>query len=337
MDKDNKMVSEYKCPLCESLLTRERWIKITGQWVEIEKEKANIKKLLEKSKKAQEDLEKKHQVEVRKMAKQAEETGMLKGIKKEKSEREKMSKLIQNQTRAMQISNKRIQELEKQLREGKTPQTAGFDYEKEVAKMLSENFPEDEIKPTGKMGDNVHFIKSNNEIIGSILYECKKTSIYSNSFIAEIKRHQETAGCTYSVVVTHAIKKGKSKFFIEDEVVVIDPLGLLDVAFLLRNTIIEMHKLKLTKDQVNEKSREILKYMQAGVFKNRMVLAIQKAEEAYNLLIKEMRDHKKNWEDRYQIYATIHANIQMVRAEIGQIITGDRNLLAEVKKLPIPG
>ena len=337
MNNDIAIASEYKCPLCESMLTREKWIKITGQWVEIEKEKANIRKLLEKSKIEKANLEKKHQIEARKMAKQAEEAGMLKGIKKEKNEREKMSKLIQIQTKAMIVSNKRIQELEKQLREGKTPQTAGFDYEKEVARMLTENFPEDEIKPTGKMGDNIHFVKSNNEIVGSILYECKKTSTYNNSFVVEIKRHQETAGCTYAVVVTHAIKKGKSRFFIEDNVVVIDPLGLLDVAFLLRNTIIEMHHLKLTKDQINEKSKEILKYMQSGVFKNRMMLAIQKAEEAYNLLIKEMGDHKKIWEDRYQIYATIHANIQMVRAEIGQIITGDKNLLNEVKKLPAPG
>ena len=97
MNNDIAIASEYKCPLCESMLTREKWIKITGQWVEIEKEKANIRKLLEKSKIEKANLEKKHQIEARKMAKQAEEAGMLKGIKKEKNKQKKINKLIQKQ------------------------------------------------------------------------------------------------------------------------------------------------------------------------------------------------------------------------------------------------
>lgn len=324
----------YKCPLCGSQLARDNWVKITGHWNELEKEKLNNKKLLEQYKKDKLALEKKHLLEVKRIARQAELIGIDKGAKKEKAEREKMSKLIQNQAKAITYSNKKIQELEKQLKEGITPQSAGFDYEKEVAKILSENFPDDEIKSTGKLGDNIQSVKINDEIVGSILYECKKTSRYNSSFISEIKRHQETAGCTYAVVVTHAIKNGKSKFFIEDNVIVIDPLGLLDVVFLLRNTIIEMHHLKLTKEEINKKSKEILKYMQSGIFKNRMILAIEKSEEAYELLVEEIKDHKKHWEKRYLIYATIHVNIQTVRAEIGKIVTGDENLLTQVKQLP---
>lgn len=324
----------YKCPLCGSALERDNWVKITGQWQELEKEKSNNKKILDQFKKDKLASEKKHQAEIKKLSKSAEAVGIEKGIKKEKVERIKMSKLLQNQAKAIIVSNKKIQELEKQLKEGSTPQTAGFDYEKEVAKMLSENFPDDEIKTTGKLGDNIQYIKFNNETIGSILFECKKTSKYSNTFIDEIKRHQETARCTYSVIVTHAVKNGKSKFFIEDSVIVIDPLGLLDVVLLLRSSIIEMHQLKLTKDKIDEKSKEILRYMQAGTFKNRMVLAIEKSEEAYQLLIEEINGHKKLWEKRYLIYATIHVNIQTVRAEIGEIITGDQGLIAQVRQLP---
>ena len=333
MDKTTQV---FRCPLCESLLTREKWIKITGQWDERQKLLDETKKEIEKEKKNRILLEKKYQSDIKKATKLAEAAGLEKGVKKEKSEREKMSKLLQNQAKSIIQSNKRIQELEKQLKEGKTPQTAGFDYEKEVAKILSENFPEDEIKSTGKMGDNIQFIKFNNEIAGSILYECKKTEKYSNSFVIEIKRHQETAGCTYAVVVTHATKNGKSKFFVEENIIVIDPLGLLDMALWLRNTIIEMHQLKLTKEQTNQKSKEILRYMQSGIFKNRMILAIQKSEEAYQILMEEMKDHKKLWQRRYDIYATIHANVQTVRAELGEIITGNKNLLSEIKRLPAP-
>ncbi|OGD93647.1 hypothetical protein A2697_01520 [Candidatus Curtissbacteria bacterium RIFCSPHIGHO2_01_FULL_41_44] len=326
----------YKCPLCGSILVRDHWVKITGQWEAEQKRAEDIKKKLEQFKKEKLLLEKKHQLDLKKAQKAAEIIGIQKGVKKEKSERERMSKLLQNQAKTMIESNKRILELEKQLKEGKTPQTAGFDYEKEVAKMLSENFPDDEIKSTGKLGDNIQIVRHKDQEAGSILYECKKTSKYDNSFVLEAKRHQETAGCNYAVVVTHAVKSGKSRFFIDGEVIVIDPLGLLDLAFLLRSSIIEMHLLKLTKEEMNEKSKEILRYMQTGVFKNRMSLAMQKSEDAYYLLIEEMRGHKKLWQQRYEIYSTIHTNVQMVRLEIGKIITGNPRLIEDVKQLPQP-
>src|SRR3989338_6772387 len=151
----------YKCPLCGSILVRDHWVKITGQWEAEQKRAEDIKKKLEQFKK---------------------------------------EKLL---------------------------------LEKEVAKMLSENFPDDEIKSTGKLGDNIQIVRHKDQEAGSILYECKKTSKYDNSFVLEAKRHQETAGCNYAVVVTHAVKSGKSRFFIDGEVIVIDPLGLLDLAFLL--------------------------------------------------------------------------------------------------------
>jgi len=329
MDKTTQV---FRCPLCESLLTREKWIKITGQWDERQKLLEERKKEIENHKKTILQAEKDKKL----IAKKAELLGLEKGVKKERAERIKMSKMLQNRTKEIDLAHKTIKELQKQIKEGKTPQSAGFDYEKEVTKILSENFPEDEIKPTGKMGDNIQFVKFNGEIAGSILYECKKTSKYDNSFVLEIRRHQETAGCTYAVVVTHAVKNGKSKFFVEGNVIVIDPLGLLDIALWLRSTIIEMHQLKLTKEEINQKSKEILKYMQSGIFKNRMTLAIQKSEEAYNILMEEIKDHKKLWQRRYDVYASIHANVQTVRAEIGKIITGNRNLIAEVKKLPMP-
>lgn len=233
-----------------------------------------------------------------------------------------MTKMLQNQTKALQANNKKIQELEKQLKEGKTPQTAGFEYEKEVQKMLSDAFPSDKIQSTGKMGDVIHFVVFNDENVGSILYECKRTEKYSNGFVKEIKGHQDAARADYAVIVTHAQKENKSKFFIDEEVIIIDPLGLLDLAFLLRNILIDIHRMKLTKEQTDQKGREILRYMQTGEFKKNMVDNLEKARAAYNLLVKEVNSHKKDWEERLKIYSSIHQNTQNVRYAIGKIITG---------------
>ena len=44
--------------------------------------------------------------------------------------------------------------------------------------------------------------------------------------------------------------------------------------------------------------------------------------DAYNLLEKEVKTHKKEWEERLRIYAAIHQNTQNIRFAIGKIITG---------------
>ena len=261
--------------------------------------------------------------------------GIAKGIQKEKGERERMSKLIQNQTKELQASNERIKRLEKQLKEGLTPQTAGLDYEKQVLKILSETFPEDRIEQTGKMGDVLQHVMVKEVLVGKILYECKKTDKYSVGFIKEILRHQEVAKADYAVVVTHAQKKDKSRFFLEGNIIVIDPVGLLDLALFLRTALIDMHRLKLTKEEVKQKGLEILQYMQSGDFKAYMTSNIDQAIKGYDLLKKEIDNHKKDWEERLKIYFTIHQNTQNVRRAIGQILTGREIPLSELGNFPI--
>lgn len=337
MDNTDQKQQEFTCPLCGSILARDKWVRITGQWSEFEKERNENKKLLEKSKKDKEELEKKFKQDLLKTSKLAEEAGVAKGVKKEKGERERMSKMLQNQAKAILTSNKKIQELEKQLKEGKTPQTAGFDYEKEVFRMLSEKFPSDAIKRTGKEGDVIQSVVDGDSEIGLILYECKKTETFTNSFIVEIKRHQETARADFAVIVTHALKNGKSKFFIEDNVLVIDPLGLLDLALLLRSSVVDMNKLKLTKEDVKAKGIQIMQYMQSGDFRNNMVDTIEKSRKAYGLLMNEVKDHQKAWSERIKIYASIHDNVQSVRKSIGEIVTGGQVLLEPYNFAQIEG
>lgn len=158
--------------------------------------------------------------------------------------------------------------------------------------------------------------------IESQVQEMSAIAVRSNLFVKEIKRHQEVAKSDYAVIVTHAFKEGKSRFFIEENVIVIDPLGLLDIAILLRDSIIDIHKMKLTKDEAKEKGMQILRYMQSGDFRNNMIDTIEKSRKAYELLIKEVKNHQGEWIERIKIYSAIHNNIQNVRQSIGEIVTG---------------
>jgi len=333
------MDKQYLCPLCTSILTREKWVKITGQWEENRKLIEANKKALEKAKKEKIEYLKRAEIDKRKAAReaarQAEAKGIAKGVSKEKSERVRMTKMWDKTRKERDLANKKVAELEKQVKEGKTPQTSGFDYEKEVQKLLSDAFPEDKVESTGKMGDVLHHVALNTEIVGKILYECKKTDNYKKDFVVEILRHQEFAKADYAVIVTHAQKKDKSKFFLEGNVIIIDPVGLLDLAVFLRISLIEMHKMKLTKEETKQKGIEILRYMQAGDYRRYMVGNIEQTRKAYDLLIKEVNDHKKNWAERIKIYYTIHQNTQNVRRSIGEILNGRKIGEGELESFPV--
>lgn len=335
----NMDTHQYLCPLCASILTREKWITITGQWEENRKLIEVNKKELEKAKKEKIKYLKRAEIDKRKAAREAakiaEVKGIAKGVNKEKSERVRMTKMWDKTRKERDLANKKVAELEKQVKEGKTPQISGFDYEKEVQKLLSDSFPGDIVQSTGKMGDVLQQVMLNTEIAGNILYECKKTDKYSNEFINEILRHQELAKADYAVIVTHAQKKDKSKFFLEGKVIVIDPIGLLDLAVFLRLSLIEMHKMKLTKEETKQKGIEILKYMQAGDFRNYMVGNIEQTRKAYDLLIKEINNHKKDWGERLKIYYTIHQNTQTVRRAVGEILTGRQIGEKDLESFPL--
>ena len=325
---------DYLCPLCKSVLTRDRFLEITGKWDDQQKAIAENEKKLKQFIKEKEALEKKHQQDLKKVSKAAVEEGVKQGIQKESKRADAMSKMIQKQMRESAAANKKIQELEKLLAEGKTPQVAGFDYEKEVFIQLQEQFPEDEIVPTGKKGDNIQYVKHGEEVIGSILYECKKTDKFNASFIAEVKRHMQDSKADFGVLVTHAVKDANKGISYEEKVIIVNPFGVLDMALILRDSIVLMHQLKKTGESKDKIAQDIIKYMQSGEFKVNMVTAIQKSEEAYNLMLKEIKSHKKDWEERFKIYSTIHTNVQNVRMEIGKIVTGKEIPIEEIKQLP---
>lgn len=333
----NDTPQSFKCPLCDSIVTREKWIMITGQWDERQKlinESKELQKKYAQEKKQFEADKKRFELDKKRAEKAGEAKGLLKGIQKEKSERIKMTALLEKRAKDIAASHETIKKLQEQLKKGITPQSAGFDYEKEVQRMLSESFPEDNIQSTGKMGDVLQHVIDGKVEVGKILYECKKTDIYKSEFISEITRHQESAHANYAVIVTHAPKKDKSKFFLEGDIIIIDPLGLLDLAYFLRTALIDINKMKLTKEEAKHKGIKILRYMQAGDFKAYMVGNIEQTRKAYDLLIKEINNHKKDWEERLKIYYTIHQNTQNVRRAIGEIITGKQLDEAELGNFP---
>ena len=134
-----RKAKKFNCPLCGSLLTQIRYYEIIGIWKEREKlekslnnERRNLKEERKILLQDQKTLKKKMQKEMR----AKEKTAFERGKNKEKSRAVKLSKMIQNKTQKIREMNKKMKELEEQLKKGTTPQIEGLNLEDELVKQL---------------------------------------------------------------------------------------------------------------------------------------------------------------------------------------------------------
>ncbi len=334
---------KHKCPLCGSSLTAVKYYEIVGVWDEKAKAEKQIKDELKEAKRQKQEIIAKQKAMVRQMErdkKVAIKDGIERGKQKEKSRADRLSKLVNKQSQDLQGATQKIKELEKHLKDGTTPQTAGHDFEKELVKQLAKEFPDDKIDHTGKGGDIFHRVIFKSKEIGSILYECKKTTKFSNDYVHQTKRAISTRNATYGVLVTFASRKNSQGFFVDNDIIVVHPFGTVYIAQVLRNSIMEMHSLKLNHEELEERSQNLMNFIKSDDFKNSVDNTIYRTQELAKILLQEHKDHLKTWEKRFHHYNGIHGNTSGLHIATKNILNGlpiNKNLIkTEIKQLPAP-
>lgn len=336
-------IKKFKCPLCNSPLSQTKYYEIVGVWDAKEKAEKEIKKELEEARRQRQQMIAAHNAEKRKFEqekKAAIKDGIEKGKQKEKSRADLLAKRATSYLGQIQEQNKKIKELEKHLKEGSTPQSAGLEFEKELVKQLVKEFPADKIEPHGKGGDILHRVNFKSKEIGSILYECKKTTKFNPDYVHQTKRAIAQRNATYGVLVTFATRKNSQGFFVENDIIVVHPFGAVYIAQVLRNSLLEMNSLKLSHNQLEERSQNLMDFIKSDDFKNSVENTIYRTQELVKILIKEHKDHLERSDKRWKHYNGIHSNTSQIQIATKNILSGvplNKNLIkAEIKALQAP-
>jgi len=328
----------FKCPLCDSVLTREKYLQIVGVWEERKKLeillKGEMRKLQED--RARLNAEKK---EMRGAVKRAAKEAAAKATEKERKRADKMSLLIQGKAQEIQILTHKVKELQEQLKKGTTPQVEGLNYERELVKDLKSNFPHDQIEHHGKSGDILQLVSHRGKQIGSILFECKLTSHFSRSYVVQTRKAVAERNATYGVLVTLSSKKGTAGFWVDSDVLVVHPFGAVHVAGVLRQNLLEVHSTQISAREANRRATVLMEYVQGDEFKNLVGDTIFRTVELYELLKKEFNSHRKTWKHRFDHYRQIHANSSGIKTRTAGILHSSgamHELKSEPKFLPLP-
>ncbi|MGI0069223.1 MAG: DUF2130 domain-containing protein [Nitrosopumilaceae archaeon] len=230
--------------------------------------------------------------------------------------------------------NEHVERLEKQLKEKATPQIEGLLYEKELMKQLQKRFPDDEFVNTGKGGDIIQSVVNDKEIVGTIVYECKRVKSYVSKYVKQIYDAQNTRKAEFGILVTNAMKKGTNGFFVEKGVIIVHSTGVLYVAGILRRQIVQISDMKLGQMEREKAVKSILTYLESSEFTNSVGSIIQDSVSLYNELMDEIKKHFRAWKERYGLYSRINSEANAIQGNTKALLSGKE--MEEKKKSMLP-
>lgn len=248
--------------------------------------------------------------------------------KKLRDDREKVR--LEERTRATRQQaglKEKVLQLTERLRQrerGTTPQTEGLEFEEKLAARLKKEFPDDEIAHKGRGGDVLQTVKFNQKPTGIIIYECKRMPSIQAQHISQAYRAKQTREADFAVLVTTGKKRGFSGFSQMDGVSVVSPLAAIPLASLLREHLIEMARLKITKEKRAVLAQQLMQYIDSPQFRNPLEEVVQQTSRLQDMIHKEANDHMHTWKERWDHYETIKWNTSHIRGNLRLVMHGEQ-------------
>lgn len=322
-------MTTYKCPLCGSPLTPQRYHSVVKQQEKTEKvRKGELEKLQKEAAaaKAAAAASKHKEREVRAKAKLA-----VVAAKKAGTVAEQRKSAIRNKRLMARI--KKLEEEKKMLKTHTSPQEIGLADEGKLVRKLQTEFPSDRIEHVGKGGDVLQFVVLGRKEIGCIVYECKRTDRISSNHIKQTATAKKTRNADYGILVTTGSRRGFAGLDQEAGVFLVAQAGVLTLARICRDSLVTMAKQKLAAAAKIAAAKRLMDYVTSPVCKTPLEAAITQAERAHRNLLKEMKQHANDWRERHEIYQTIHYDVSHVQKNIARVLCGNEPLKLDKPKL----
>lgn len=220
--------------------------------------------LIEKLEKEQEDREKAEEKIRLDALKKAEEEQSLK-IKEKDIQMDQIKKLAEDLRRANE-------DLKKKLEQG-SQQLQGEALELNLEEKLKETFPNDDFVPIPKGvegGDIWQKVKFQGKVVGSIIWETKRTKAWSRSWLIKLKEDAGKISATESIIVSQILPEGSTSFDRIDGVWLTTYEHALSICRYIRFLITSVANAKSSANHTEEEWGQIRDYMMSDAFKHRM-------------------------------------------------------------------
>lgn len=257
---------------------------------------------------------------------------------------EKISRDVEENHRLREAEkDKQLEDLKHQIDEMKrkaeqgSQQAQGEVLELEIEQKLRDDFPFDEILPVSKGtkgGDVVHVVKTQaGRVCGKILWEMKRTKVWSDGWIQKLKDDQREAKADLSVIISEVLPKGFHHFRQIDGVWVTDIPSALSLALALRVILTQVARAQEAQTGKEEKKEIVYNYLTGTEFRNRVQAIVESFVSMKADLESEKRSMSKIWATREKQIERITLNIAGMHGDLEGIVGAS---LPAVKALELP-
>jgi len=299
------------------------------------------KKVKEESHKEFEKANKINEELMEKIAKQekdekVKEAKIREETSKEADEKHRLDRLEWEKQKA--DMQKTVEELQRKGKQG-SQQLQGEVLELDLEQKLKATFPNDEFLPVPKGvegGDIWQKIKYKNRIVGSILWETKRTKAWSNSWISKLKDDSAKISASEAIIVSQVLPENMINFDRKEGIWICTYEHAIGICRYVRFLITSLSSVKSSASQTEEEWAKIRDYMLSDSFKHRMQAhfdGIQALREGFDA---EKRATLLRWKKQEAQIEKLDSNtinfygeLKAIVSELPEIQGIDSNLLED--------
>lgn len=207
--------------------------------------------------------------------------------------------------------------------------------EGELESILRERFPTDEISGVaqGVRGADLHQLISDprGARCASILWECKNTKHWSDTWIPKLKDDQRASRADVAVLVTAALPKGCARFAIVDGVIVTEFACAGAVASLVRAQLLQLAQARAAAGTKEERLELLYRYLSGVEFRQRVEAVVEAFASMRQELDQERRAAERQWAKRAKQIEAVTFNISGMYGDLQGMVS-----LPPIQMLELP-
>lgn len=271
---------------------------------DLEKSKAEKtvlqKKELEFLKKESELKEKHEQLDIQvqkqifEAKQQIEEQTKIKEAEKFELQKKEFQKKMDDQ-------QKLIDEMKRKAEQG-SMQMQGEVQELAIEDELKTQFPFDLIEEVSKGvrgADCIQTVRNNLGVqCGKIVYESKRTKVFSNEWISKLKDDARRVGADIAVLITETVPKDQTSFTMINGVWVCSFKEFISLAFALRDGLLKVQKVQDSNENKGDKMQMLYSFLTGNEFRSQVEGIIDAFTTLQDDLEKEKRAMMNIWKKR---------------------------------------
>jgi hypothetical protein len=152
----------------------------------------------------------------------------------------------------------------------------------------------------------------NGQECGGLIFDSKNHNAWRNEFVTKLGVDKLAAKADVAILCTRKFPEGKRHLYVQDGVIVVDPARAVTVVEIVRQHLIQVHSLRLSKEERAQKTAALYHFITSQPCADLLDRIDNNAEDLLELQVKEQRAHELTWRKQGELIRAV----QKARADL---------------------